>query len=481
MRALTLLPLAVAATAFVIPDEQTMNSLSLNYQETPARSLFDKIPSAEEAWQELDEVVSKAAGCAKHVFDEAVDHTFTAAVKFGEKFEDALAGEAWLQSANYDLDLFTTQGENEDHPPHHGPPFHPGPPHHGPPRHRKPHPPPHHHKPNMTLYELISKSKYTTKVAELIDEFPEIVEALNGTAHNYTVFAPIDRAFKKIPKHAPKPSKKMLKTFLEYHASKEFFPAGRVLASTTIPTALKGEAIGGFPQRLSTQFGFRGLTINFYSRVIAVDIFGTNGVIHGVDSILLPPPKIVDILSILPGEFSTLELALVKTGLYAAFNDTSSHVGGTLFAPSNSAFQRLGPKINAFLFSKYGQKYLKALILYHAAANATLYSDAYYPPEGQTSIPRSRFHVDLETGLKGKFLSVDVARFGRLVDIRVNGFNHVSIKDGIAKDGVIQVVPSVLIPPRTPGMFEESSDELTVEELKERLEPHLEEDYNMEL
>ena len=481
MRALTLLPLAVAATAFVIPDEQTMNSLSLDYQETPARSLFDKIPSTEEAWQELDEVVSKAAGCVKHAFDEAVDHTFTAAVKFGEKFEDALAGEAWLQSAHYDLDLFTTQGENEDHPPHHGPPPHPGPPHHGPPRHRKPHHPPHHHKPNMTLYELISKSKYTTKAAKLIDEFPEIVEALNSTAHNYTVFVPTDKAFKKIPKHAPKPSKEMLKTILEYHASKEFFPAGRVFARTTIPTALKDEAIGGFPQRLSTQVGLRGLTINFYSRVVAVDIFGTNGVIHGIDSILLPPPKVVDILSALPGEFSTLELALVKTGLYAAFKDTSSHVGGTLFAPSNSAFQRLGPKINAFLFSKYGKKYLKALILYHAAPNFTLYSDAHYAPERQASIPRRRFHVDLETGLKGKSLSVDVARFGRLVDIRINGFNHVSIKDGIAKDGVIQVVPAVLIPPKTPGVFEESSDEFTVEELKERLEPHVEEDYNMEL
>jgi uncharacterized surface protein with fasciclin (FAS1) repeats len=470
MRALTLLPLAVAAAAFVIPDEQTMNTLSLDYQETPARSLFDEIPSTEEAWQELEEAVTKAAGCAKHMFDEAVDHTFTAAVKFGEKFEDALAGEAWLQSANYDLDLFTTQGESEDHPPHHGPP-----------RHRKPHHPPHHHTPNMTIYELISKSKYTTKLAKLIDEFPEFVKALNGTTHNYTVFAPTNRAFEKIPKHVPKPSKEFLKTLLEYHASKEFFPAGRVLASTTIPTALKDEAIGGFPQRLSTQVSLRGLTINFYSRVVAVDIFGTNGVIHGIDSILLPPPKIVDILSALPGEFSTLELALVKTGLFAAFNDTSSHVGGTLFAPSNGAFRRLGPKINAFLFSKYGEKYLKALVLYHAAANFTLYSDAYYPPEGQTSIPRSRFHVDLETGLKGKSLSVDVARFGRLVDIRVNGFNHVSIKDGIAKDGVIQVMPNVLIPPKTPGVFEESSDELTVEELKERLETYVEEDYNMEL
>lgn len=367
-------------------------------------------------------------------------------------------------------------------PPHHGPP-HDGPPHRGPPGRRPPghRKPPHHHKSNRTIYELISKSKYTTKLAKLIDEFPEFVEALNGTAHNYTLFAPTDKAFEKIPKHAPKPSKEMLKTLLKYHASKEFFPAGRVLVSKTIPTALKEEAIGGFPQRLSTQVGLRGLTVNFYAKVVAVNIFGTNGVIHGVNSLLLPPLKVVDIISALPGEFSTLELALFKTGLFDAFNDTSSHVGGTLFAPSNSAFRKLGPRINAFLFSKYGEKYLKALILYHAADNFTLYSDAYYPPEGQSSIPKSRFHVDLETGLRGKFLSIDVIRFGRLVDMRINGFNHVSIMDGIAKDGVIQVVPGVLIPPKTPGVFEASSDELTVEELKERLEPYVEEDYNVEL
>lgn len=332
----------------------------------------------------------------------------------------------------------------------------------------------------MTVYELIAKSKYTTKLAKLINDYPDLVEALNGTEYNYTVFAPTDKAFDKIPKHAPTPSKEFLKDLLKYHASTEFYPAGKVLVTRTIPTALKGKAIGGFPQRLSTQVGLRGLTVNFYSRIVAINIFGTNGVIHGVDSILLPPPKIVDILSALPGEFSTLDLALAKTGLFEAFNDTSRHVGGTFFAPSNGAFMKLGPRINGFLFSKYGEKYLKALILYHAADNFTLYSDAYYPPEGQSSVPKSRFHVDLETGLRGKSLSVDVARYGRLIDIRINGFNHVSVMDGIAKDGVIHVIPNVLIPPKTPGVFEVLSDEMTVEELKERLEPFVE-DYNNEL
>lgn len=116
-----------------------------------------------------------------------------------------------------------------------------------------------------------------------------------------------------------------------------------------------------------------------------------------MDSIILPPPKAATIISLLPGEFSTLELALTKTGLLSAINDTANHSGGTLFAPSNFAFQRLGPRINAFLFSSYGQKYLKALLEYHVVANQTLYSDAYYPTKSAetTSFPKGYFHVCL--------------------------------------------------------------------------------------
>jgi uncharacterized surface protein with fasciclin (FAS1) repeats len=120
-------------------------------------------------------------------------------------------------------------------------------------------------------------------------------------------------------------------------------------------------------------------------------------VIHGVDSLLIPPPKSADIIQFLPGEFSTLELGLTKTGLFKAVNDTSTHLGGTIFAPSNFAFQKLGARVNAFLFSKYGQKYLKALLEYHIVPNQTLYSDAFYKSEStvveENGIPKGYFHV----------------------------------------------------------------------------------------
>ena len=489
MKTFTLLGLAAAANALVIPDQTTLDALSLKDTEQDSHPFWNKVDCADRFWEDLEKQFNDAAhsvgGKVEHAadvihgkFDDAVDYTFDTAVKYGEKMEDAFAGQAWLDSADYDLDLL-------ENPPHH-------PPHHGP-GHRRPHHPPHHHKPNQTVYQLISESKYTTKLAKAIDEFPDLVELLNGTKANYTVFAPTDRAFEKIPEDAPKPPKEFLKKLLTYHVSPEFYPAGRVLVTRTIPTALEAEFLSTkdnkVPQRLSTQIGFKGLTVNFYSRIVAVDIFGTNGVIHGVDSILIPPPKVVSIIQAFPGEFSTLELALTKTDLLPLFNDTSLHTGGTLFAPSNFAFQRLGPRINAFLFSSHGLKYLKALILYHAADNITLYSDAIYKAGSAASgphhgPPKGFFHIDLPTGLKDKSLSIDIARYGRLITIKINGFTRVAVPDGIAADGVIHVVPNVLVPPKTPG-GPDVADEMDLDDFKARLAPFVEEieeeNFNFEL
>lgn len=100
---------------------------------------------------------------------------------------------------------------------------------------------------------------------------------LNGTTANFTVFAPTDKAFEKIPKHK-EPSKEFIKKLLLYHVSPDFYPAGRVLHTHTIPTLYKEPALGSddFAQRLSVNIGFKGLTLNFYSRIVAIDIVSNN-------------------------------------------------------------------------------------------------------------------------------------------------------------------------------------------------------------
>jgi len=456
MRFSRIVPVLPLATAFVITEPEVFSNINI---EKSGKQLVDGAHNVfDNAQSVLDDAFRKVKDGAKDVYSKI--HHAGADV------------ESWLEGNQFDDSVV----DFED--PHHG---HDGPPHHG-----KPHHPPHDQKPNRTVYELINESKYTTKLAKWINEFDDIVEALNSTKANYTVFAPTDEAFEKIPEHHHKPSKEVLKDILLYHVTDDLYPAGRVLKTYTIPTLYAPSKLLGHSQRLTVRVTLKGPAINFYSRLVAVNIFGTNGVVHGVDSILVPPPNVASIIDLLPGEFSTLELGLGKTGLFDKMNSTEyEHNGGTFFAPNNFAFQKLGARANAFLFSKYGEKYLKALLKYHIVVDETLYSDAFYDgrkKDDKDSVQErpGGYHYDMPTALCGKNLAVDVGRYGPFVEIRINGFSRVTVHDGVASDGVIQVVSNVLIPPKTAGGEQVfwKGEELTVEDLKERLQPLVE---NMEL
>jgi uncharacterized surface protein with fasciclin (FAS1) repeats len=227
---------------------------------------------------------------------------------------------------------------------------------------------------------------------------------------------------------------------------------------------------------------------------------------HGVDSILVPPPPARRLISLFPSKFSTFELAAEKTGLIPHHRhdekDGDGHeyhqghnlTGLTVFAPTNFAFRKLGPAANAFLFNtEKGLGYLRALLKYHLVVNETLYSDAYYGLQGHSEelfsdeeteqnggkggSPNGHFHVDLPTLLGDRRLSIDIARWYGFINIRINGYTNVAIEDGVARNGVVQVLNSVLIPPQEKkhgGAWTEEDGEIPVEELIERLKPYVE-------
>lgn len=259
-----LLPLAAATlcVAFIIPDQEVMSQIAI---EGSRKQVFEKLPTKDQVIKELKSAVEKITEPSKNAIDQAVELATDTSREFGQKIgAEGFDAEAWLEPE------YNANDQDHKGPPWRGPRH--GPPHHGPPHHGPPHHGHHGHdhgKPNLTIYQLISKSEYTTKLASIINEFPDIVTLLNGTNTNYTFFAPIDRAFEHIPKDA---SKEDIKKFLLYHVSPDFYPAGRVLVSHTIPTAHNEETLGNQPQRLSLNIGLRGLTVNFYSRIIAIDI-----------------------------------------------------------------------------------------------------------------------------------------------------------------------------------------------------------------
>ena len=110
-----------------------------------------------------------------------------------------------------------------------------------------------------------------------------LVDTLKGTGP-FTVFAPTDEAFAKLPagtvgallKDLPK-----LKGILTYHVV-----SGKVMAADVMKMDGKSaKTVNGADVKISTQGGVK---LNGKVNVTKTDIACTNGVIHVVDSVLMP-------------------------------------------------------------------------------------------------------------------------------------------------------------------------------------------------
>jgi uncharacterized surface protein with fasciclin (FAS1) repeats len=99
----------------------------------------------------------------------------------------------------------------------------------------------------------------------------------------YTVFAPTNAAFAKVPKKTLtmlSQNKAMLKKVLLYHVLPGRVPASKVLKTKSATTA-EGEKV---------QFSVRGKAafVN-ESKIVKTDINCSNGIIHVINAVLIPP------------------------------------------------------------------------------------------------------------------------------------------------------------------------------------------------
>ncbi|MDB9445813.1 fasciclin domain-containing protein [Anabaena sp. CS-542/02] len=135
---------------------------------------------------------------------------------------------------------------------------------------------------DKTLLALAESSpNFTTLIAAL--KAAGLTDALQG-GDQLTVFAPTNEAFAKLPQDAVtdllKPeNKEILLKLLTYH----------VVSGTVLSTDLSSgevKSLEGGAIRVSV--GSNGVMVND-ANVVEVDIKGTNGVIHAIDQVILPP------------------------------------------------------------------------------------------------------------------------------------------------------------------------------------------------
>jgi transforming growth factor-beta-induced protein len=126
----------------------------------------------------------------------------------------------------------------------------------------------------------VANGKFTTLV-KLVQE-AGLVDALKGKGP-FTVLAPTDEAFAKLPKDLLAKvgsDKELLKKVLTYH----------VIPGQIMSSALKNRATPKSLQGENITVMIDGKVVRFNNaKVLIADVKTSNGVIHAIDTVILPP------------------------------------------------------------------------------------------------------------------------------------------------------------------------------------------------
>lgn len=239
-----------------------------------------------------------------------------------------------------------------------------------------------------------------------------LVETLKSSGP-FTVFAPTDEAFAKLPKGTIQSllaNPDRLAAILKYHVV-----PGRVMAADVVKLSSAKTALG---QSLSIRTSSGVMVDN--AHVVKTDVEATNGVIHVVDTVLIPANDILEAART-AGSFKTLLAALDAADLTDVLRGDGPF---TVFAPTDAAFAKL-PKGTVEGLLKDIPK-LKSILAYHVAPGKLLASDVVKLDEAKT--------------LQGQTVRIDASS-----GVMINAAQVVKA-DVMADNGVIHVIDAVLLP-----------------------------------
>ena len=272
------------------------------------------------------------------------------------------------------------------------------------------------HGPSDIVDTAVGAGSFNTLAAAL--QAAGLVDALKGEGP-FTVFAPTDEAFAKLPAGTVetllKPQNKaMLTAILTYHVAAGRYGAQDVMARTNL-ASLNGQRI-----EVELDSGVRVGDAN----VIKADIECSNGVIHVIDRVIMPTSDSILETASKAGSFQTLAAAVKTAGLVEALSGKGPY---TVFAPTDAAFAKLPSGTVETLLKPENRDQLIAILKYHVVPGRVYASDALVAETAETA--------------EGSRVRFRIAR-GTLM---VNGAAIVH-PDLEATNGVIHVIDEVILP-----------------------------------
>jgi transforming growth factor-beta-induced protein len=268
-----------------------------------------------------------------------------------------------------------------------------------------------------TLFDVaMADGRFTTLVAAVQEA--GLVEDVSGEGP-FTVFAPTDDALAKLPAGTFDALLADIPTLIDillYHAV-----PGEVLAEQVV-TLNSAKTFNGKFLEIKVIDG--NVFIND-SQVIATDIMADNGVIHAIDTVLVPGESLGSIaeLAVADGRFTTLVTALQETGLFEKFSNEGLF---TVFAPTDDALAKLPEGTIEALLADIPA--LTDILLYHVVSGRLMADEVVALDEAETLLGE-KVTIRVEDG-----------------KVFINDA-QVIITDILADNGVIHVIDTVLLPP----------------------------------
>ncbi|MCU0707691.1 MAG: fasciclin domain-containing protein [Pirellula sp.] len=264
----------------------------------------------------------------------------------------------------------------------------------------------------------VEAGKFKTLAAALAAA--DLVDAVKGTGP-FTVFAPTDEAFAKLPKGTVetllKPENKAkLAAILTYHVV-----PGKVMAKDVVN--VKGaKSLNG--QRIDVKVDGKNVMVDG-AKVVTTDIACSNGVIHIIDSVILPADMNIPAVADKAGSFKTLLAAAKAAGLVDALSGDKAL---TVFAPTDEAFGKLPKGTVEDLLKPENKDKLASILKYHVVEGRVYSEDALAAKAAKT--------------LQGGTVKISVKDGAAYVDGA-----KILTTDIDASNGVIHVIDSVILPP----------------------------------
>lgn len=286
---------------------------------------------------------------------------------------------------------------------------------------------------SQTITELVTTNSQFTLLSAAVTR-AGLGSTLSG-AGPFTVFAPNDDAFRAAGfanaaaiEAVPVAT---LTNILLYHVASGSLPASAIPAGQTAqPTALTANGTAYVSKATSTSG--TGVSVNG-ARVVQADVAASNGIIHVIDRLLMPPAG--NILAVAQADTSlSLLVAAALRGGAAVTGALGGTTPLTVFAPTNSAFRAAGfadtTAINAAPVAT-----LTSILTYHVVPNVRAYSP---------TLTNGATITTFQTGT----VTVGVTPTAVTVTGRGNGGNasNVTTPDISATNGVIHKIDRVLLP-----------------------------------